>query len=136
MRFGDAAVLVDEVGDAAGVFVADARGGAVGETDLAVRVAQQWVGEVELFGEAGVLLGRVETGAEDLRVLRGVLIVEVPEPGTLEGSARCVGLRKEPEHDSLAAQIAEADLAAGMVADLELGRDVANLQHRYTSVSC
>lgn len=130
MRLGDAAVLVDDVGDAAGVFVAGARGRAVRETDLPVRVAQQGVGEGELLREAGVLVCRVETRAEDLRVLRGVLIVEVPEPGTLEGSARCVGLRKEPEHDSLAAQIAESDLAAGVVADLELGRDVANLQHR------
>ena len=129
MRFGDAAVFVDDVGDAAGVFVAGARGGTVGQADPAVRVTQQWEGKPELTGEAGVLLSGVETRAEDLRVLRGVLIVEVPEPGTLEGSARCVGLRKEPEHDSLAAQIAEADLAAGVVADLELGRDVANLQH-------
>ena len=85
------------------------RGGAVGEADLAVGVAEQRVGEVELGREAGVLVGRVEADAEDLGVLRGVLIVEVPEPGTLDRSARGVGLRIEPEHDLLAAQAAQSE---------------------------
>ena len=129
----DAAVLIDDVGDAPGVLVAGARGGTVGETDLVVGIAEQGVGEVELFREAGVLVGRVEADAEDLRVLRGVLIVEVPEPGTFDRSARCVGFRIKPEYDFLAMQIAETDLPSRMVAGLEIRRDVANFQHRCTS---
>ncbi len=133
MRLGDETVLVDDVGDAAGVLVAGARGCAVGEADLVVDVTQQRIREMELLGKAGVLLGGIEADPENPRVLRRVLFVEVPEPGTLDRSARCVSLRVEPEHYLAAAQTGEADLPALVVADFEIRRDVSNLQHRCTS---
>lgn len=83
MDLGDAALLVDEVGDAAGVFVAWTAGGAVGQADFPVGVTEQRKGEVVLLGEAGVVFYGVEADAEDLRVLRFVLLGQVPEPGTL-----------------------------------------------------
>jgi len=83
MRFGDAALLVDHVGDAFCEFVLPRIGGTVGDADTAVGVAEKWEGEVELFGEVGVVGGVVETRAEDGGVLLLVLVDEVPEPGTL-----------------------------------------------------
>jgi len=74
MCLGDAAVLVDDVGDPLRVFVFRRVGGAVGDTDLAVGVTQQREGEAEFLGEAGVGVDVVETGAEDGGVLRFVLV--------------------------------------------------------------
>jgi hypothetical protein len=129
MRLRDLAVLVDHIRDAARVLVLRRLGGAVREADLVIGVAEQREGEVELLGEGGVLLLRVETDAEDEGVLRGVLIDEVPEPGTFDRSAGCVGLRVKPEHDLLAAQVAEANVVAVVIGCLEIGSGIANLQH-------
>jgi len=105
MGLGDLPFLIDDVGDAAGEFVFRGIAGSVGEADLPLRVAEQRERKFELFGEGLVFPGRVEAGAEDLRVLRFVLGREVPEPGTFFRSAGCVGFRIEPEHDFLAAQV-------------------------------
>lgn len=103
MRLGDFSFFVDDVGDAAGVLVLGRLGGAVGEADLAIGVAEQREGEVVFLRERGVAFFVVEADAEDLRVLRFVLLREVPEPGTLPRSTGGVGFRIEPEHDFLAA---------------------------------
>jgi hypothetical protein len=47
----------------------------------------------------------VEARAKDGGVLLFVLVDEVPEPGTLCRSTRCVSLRIKPQHDLAAAQI-------------------------------
>ena len=83
MRFSDAALLVDHVGDAFCVFVLRRIGGTVGDADTAVGVAEEWEGEVELLRKVGVVGRVVETRAEDGGVLFLVLVDEVPEPGTL-----------------------------------------------------
>ena len=129
MRLGDAALLVDEVGDPFRVFVFGRGGGTVGETDLAVGVTEQREGEAEFRGEAGVGIDVVEAGAEDGGVLRLVLVDEVPEPGTLGRSARCVGLRIEPQHDLAATQIVQRDVAAVMIQHFEIRGFVTNLEH-------
>jgi hypothetical protein len=133
VRFGDLAVLVDHVGDAAGVFVFRRFRGAVREADLVIGVAEQREGEVELFCEAGILFAGVEANAEDLRVLLFVLGLEVPEPGTLGGSAGCVGLRIEPQDDFLAAQIAQPHGAAFVIDDFEVRGRVSDVQHSCSS---
>src|SRR5216684_3905092 len=61
-----------------------------------------------------VLFTRIETHAEHLRILRLILVDQVPEPGTLGRSARGVGLWIEPEHDLLTAQVVEANRTAPM----------------------
>lgn len=129
MRLSDTAVLVDDVGDAFGVFVARRIGGAVGDADTAVGVAEQRKGEVELLRETGVVGGVVETRAEDRRVLRFVFADEVPEPGTLGRSARCIGLRIEPQHDLASTQIVQGNGVPAMVRNLEIRSVVAYLKH-------
>jgi hypothetical protein len=134
MRLGDLAVFVDHVGDAAGVFVFRRFGGAVGEADLSIGVAEEREGEVVFLGEGGVGFFVIEADAEDLGVLRFVLLGEVPEPGTFTRSTGGVGFRIEPEHDLLAAQIAEAHAVAVMIGDVEVGSGIAGLEHgRFSS---
>ena len=129
VRLRDLAFFVDHVRDAFRVFGGRGVRGAVGETDFAFRVAEQREGKVELLGEVLVLVRRIETDAEDLRVLGLVLRVEVPEPGTLFRSTRGVGLRIKPEHDLFSAQIAELHAIAVVVRDVEIRRRVAGLEH-------
>jgi hypothetical protein len=129
MRLSDAAVFVDDVGDPLRVLIFRRFGGAIGDTNLAVSVTQKGEGETELLGEAGVGVDIVEAGAEDGGVLRFVLVDEVPEPGTLGRSARCVGLRIEPQHNLAAAQIMQRNLAAVMIQHFEIGSFVSNLEH-------
>jgi len=133
MRLRDLSVLVDHVRDAAGVLIRRFFGGAVREADLAIGVAEEWEGEVELLREAGVFFPGVEADAEDDGVLRFVLRDEVPEPGTFDGSAGGVGLRIEPEHDLFAAQVAEANRVAVVIDRFEIGSLISDFQHPRTS---
>lgn len=133
VRLRDLPLLVDNVGDAAGVLVFRRVARAVRETDLAVGVADQREGKIKLRGEALVVLACVEADADDLGVLLLVFFGQVPEPGTFGRSARCVGLRIEPEDDFLSAEIAEADGTAVMIDGLEIGGGIARLQHARTS---
>jgi len=103
MRLCDLAVFIDHVRDAACVFVLCIFGGAVCEADFAIGIAEQREGEVELLCEGRVFLLGVEADAEDDGVFCGVLVDEVPEPGTFDRSTGGIGLWIEPEHDLLAA---------------------------------
>jgi hypothetical protein len=129
MRLSDLSLLVDHVGDAPRVLVLGRAGGAVGQADLAVGIAEEGEVEAELLGEMLVLGRGVETDAEDAGVLLRVLAVEVPEPGTFFRSAGGVGLRIEPEHDLLAAQVAQANAVAVVVGDVEIGSLFTGIQH-------
>jgi hypothetical protein len=133
MCFRNAAVLIDDVRNAPRVFVLVARRRAVCESDLVIDVGQQRERKIEFLGEAGVVRDAVEADAEDGGVLRLVRIGEVPEPGTLNRSAGCVGLRIEPEHDAPSAQSGQANGVAVMIEHFEIGSGIAHLQHRSTS---
>ena len=129
VRLGHLPLLVDQVRDAPRVLVFRGLGGAVREADLALGVAEQREGEVVLLREAGVGFLVIEADAEDFGVLRFVLLVEVPEPGTFARSAGGVGLRVEPEDDFLAAQVGETHAVAVVIGDVEVGSLLAGLDH-------
>lgn len=133
MHLGDLPLFVDHVGDAARVLVFRSFRGAVRESDLALRVAEQREWEVEFLGEGGVGFFIIEADPEDRRVLRFVLLVEVPEPGTFARSTGCVGLRIKPEHHFLAAQIAQPHAIAVMIGDVEVGSLLPGLKHACVS---
>ena len=95
-----------------------------------IGIAKQREVELLLLGEFLVRFNAVEAGAEDLRVLLSVLGREVSEPETFGGSARCVGLRKEPQHDFLSAIVAELHATAGVIGGFELRGSIADFQHR------
>jgi hypothetical protein len=135
MDLRDPPLLVDHVRDPPGVLVLRRFGGAVRQTDLVVGIAQQRKVEFLLLREFAIGFDAVEGSADDLDVLRGVLGGEVSEPETFGGSAGCVGLRKEPQHDFLAAKVAELHATTHVIGSLEWGSSITDFQHRSTS-SC
>jgi hypothetical protein len=130
MRLGDDAVLVDHIGDAPRERVVAGVGGAVRDADLLLRVAKKREWKVVLLGEAPVLVRGIETDAENLRVLRLELGLEVPEPGTFARSTGGVGLRIEPEDDFLSPQIGKADAVAEVIGNVEAGGGGTGREHR------
>jgi hypothetical protein len=64
----DPTLLINDIRDTACVLIARAAGGAVGQTDGSIGVAEKRKAEVELLGEAGVLRDGVEADAEDLSI--------------------------------------------------------------------
>ncbi len=133
MRLRDLALLVDDVRDAARIFVLGGLGGAVRHPDLVVGIAQQRERKVLFFGEFAILLDRIEASAEDLDVFRFVIFDEVPEPETFRRSTRCAGLRKKPQHDFLPAKVAELHATAAMIRRLEIRSGVTDFQQGWTS---
>jgi hypothetical protein len=133
----DHAVLVDHIRDAPRVFVLRRVTGAVCDADAAIDVAQERERKIEFLCEEAVLGLRVETDAEDLRVLRLVLGLEVPEPGTFPRSTGCVGLRIKPEHDVSAAQTGQRDAIAEVIDSVEVRRDGPGREHfRFSPEKC
>ena len=130
MHLGDPALLVDHVRDPLRLFVLRRACGAVGHPDFVVHVAQQRERKTVLLGELRAVIRFVEADADDLRVFLFIFRREVPEPGTLGGSARGVGFRKKPEHNLFAAEVAQLHFAAAMIGHLEIGCRIANFQHR------
>jgi hypothetical protein len=133
MDLGDAPLFVDDVRDPPRVLVLGRVGRAVRQTDLVVGIAQEREVELLLLREFSVRFDAVEAGADDLNVLLRVVFGEVSEPETLGGSARCVGLRKEPQHDFLSAKVAELHATAEMIFSFEVRSSIADFQHRWTS---
>ena len=133
MRLDDVSGLVDQVRNPLRVLVAGGIGGAIGDPDAAVGIAQQRKREVELLCESGVVGDVVETRAEDGRVLLFVLVDEVPEPGTLSRSTRGVGLWVEPQDDFAATEIVERNCVSLVILDLKIRSFVAYLQHSSSS---
>ena len=130
---GDAAVFVDHISNPLRVLISGRGRRAVGDTDLAVGVAEQRERKFVFLREFGVVLRLIEAGAEDLDILRLVVLVEVPEPGTFGGSTGCVGFGKEPQQHFFSAEVAKLHAFSVMIADFEIRRGIADLQHRPTS---
>jgi hypothetical protein len=134
MSLRDDAVLVDHVCDAPRIFVFRRVTGAVRDADAPIDVAQERERKIEFLREVAILGLRVEADAEDLRVLRLVLGLEVPEPGTFARSTGCVGLWIKPEHDFLAAQAGQRDAIAEVIGGVEVRRVGAGREHlRFSS---
>jgi hypothetical protein len=130
---GDDAVRSDEVADSFGVHGVGALTGPIEKTDLPAGIAQQREVEVELLREGAILFLAVEADAEDLSILLLVQIELVAEPAALGGSAGGVGLGIEPEDDVLPPVLGEADDVSLVVAQLEIGRRLAFLEHESRS---
>ena len=126
-------LLIDDIGNPLGVLIARTARRAISETDRLISVGEKRKLEVELLGEAGVVCRAVEADAEDLDILRFVIVGEVPEPGTFGGSAGCICLRVEPEDHFLAAEVGEFPSLSLMIGRLEVRGRIAYIQHRCSS---
>jgi hypothetical protein len=125
----------DDVADALRVLGVGRLARPVSHPDLALLVAQQREVVAELFGEGPVVLDAVEAATENLRVLSLEFGVQVAEPATLLRSPRRVGLRVEPKHDTLAAQIRKFHLVPEVSLHPEIGRVVADFEQRHKTSS-
>jgi hypothetical protein len=118
--------FVDHVGDTLRIFILGRARRAIGDADFAVGVAQQRKWKLVLLGELRAVLDFIEAGAEDLDVLRLIVLVEVPEPGTLGRSTWGVCFRKKPQQNFLAAKVAELHLTSMVIGGLKLRRRIAD----------
>ena len=125
----DATVAPDDVADPLGPLRRRTLAGAVGDTDLFVRVAQERVGEVVLVSEGGVFRHAVRADPQDLRVALFVLADSVTESLALDGSPRRVGHGVEPENHNLAGVVAQPGRVAGVGGNGEVGGALTYLEH-------
>ena len=125
----DLAVGADEIRHARRRRSARVIGGAVGDADLLVGVAQEREVEVVLLGELLVRLERVEADAVDLNVVLAELLGSITEPLSFDRSTRGIGHRVEPQQNALAAQVRQLHRLAVVRAAGEVGRLIAFLEH-------
>jgi len=129
IRSFDLALLIDEEADAIGIARLRIGAGAIRQAELAVGIAEQFVGKIELLGEGGVSLDTIETDAEDYDASLLEIGVVVAEPATLDGSARGISLGIEPQQNLAAAQSGQRDRIAVMREDGKIRRLIADIEH-------
>jgi hypothetical protein len=125
----DLALLVDQIADAIGVAGFRIIAGAIRDADLTVGVAQQREGKVEFLGEGGIVLNRVEAGAQNDGVEGVEIGLLIAEPATFNRSTRGIGFRVEPEQHLLAAQVRQRQGRALVRLHSEVRGGVSDLEH-------
>jgi len=131
-RLQDPPVTSDHVSDALGQLDDEQIGylDIVQPAELTSRVGQQVERERLLAPEPPVRRLAVEADAQQDRIPRGELGLEVAEPASLRGSTRRPVLREEEEYDlSLPDEVVEPDLQAVLVARRESRRLGPLAQH-------
>lgn len=126
--FLDPALRVDQVADprrARGVSI----GGAIGDADALVRVAEQREGKAELLPEGPVLLLGVDADAKNDAVAVFELADSITESLALDRSPGGVGHRIPPERDGRAAVLIQGHGGAVLVLHRECGCRITNVQH-------
>jgi hypothetical protein len=129
----DLSVGADEVADASRGWRVRVVGGAVGEPDVLVDVAQEREVELVLFGEGAIGLLRIEAAAEDLDVQRLVVAGSITEPDAFRRSTRGVRHRVEPQEHALAAQARQRDRLSIVRLGGEVGCRIADVEHGHGS---
>jgi hypothetical protein len=101
---GDFPLLVDEIADAHRVTCPHVRTGTISQTDFVIRIAQQSKWELVFGCKRGIRgdIIKADTENHDAGALENT--IQVAEPATLAGSARCIGLGVEPQKNLAAAQ--------------------------------
>ena len=129
MHLRDLPLLVDQIRDAARVFILRTLAGTVRHPDLPLSIGKQRERELVFLGELRTVFARVEADPDDLCIFLLVFVLEVPEPGTFCGSPRCVGLREEPENHLPPLESLEADRLSGVIGGVDVWSGVARLEH-------
>ena len=106
---GDLAVTIDQIADTGRMGRRLVVGGAIGDADGLVGVAEQIVGEIELLLEGFVRLGGIETDAENDSVLALELLDSITESVAFNRSARCIGFRIPPQHNGFSPILIQGD---------------------------
>ncbi len=131
----DLAVAVDQVADAGRMGRRVVVGGAIGDADGLVGVAEQIVGEVELLLKGLVRLGRIETDAEDDCIPALELLDSITESVAFNRSARGVGFRIPPQHNGFSPILIQGDGLAVLGLYGESGCRASCIKHWHDSPS-
>ena len=102
---------------------------AISEADFAFRIAQQRVAKILRVGKLGVGGNIVCAHAQDLHIFGRVVVDSRLESDSFSRSATRARPRIKPEHDGLAAIIAESHLIACVIFDRKIRRDISNCEH-------
>ena len=105
INFGDLPFGRNHVADSFGVLRVGRLARAVGHPDLAPLITQQREVILKLIGKFSIVINAIEAATENLCVVFLEFGVQVAEPATFLRSPRRIGLRVEPQHDLLTAQI-------------------------------
>ena len=84
-------------------------GNAIGSGHGAIAVAQQIIRIIELVLERLVGFGRIETDAQNYRILIFEVLNSITEPAAFDGSPGCVGFRVPPDQHIFAGGVRKAD---------------------------
>jgi len=79
-----------------------------------------------LLGKRGILFDVVKADTQDLDIILSEIADLIAEPATLNRSARCIGLRIEPQNNLAAAQFRKHDVFALVRGEREVRRRLAN----------
>lgn len=130
-------VRTDDRGDAVGVALLRAVRGSERQRELTVGIREQRERVAVLLAEDPVRDGLVEGSAENDDVPELLVVTgSITEPVPFDASAGCVGLRVEPDDESLAAELAQGSLRTGLVGQGELGNAFADLDHADRIARC
>ena len=133
MRLENGPVRTDQISNAFRVPIRFRLPGAIRDSNRPIDISEQRKGKAVLRSEGFLFVNRIETASENLGAQALIVTVEVPEPGTLDRSARCVGLRIKPENYVSARVVTQLDAAILVIGNLKSRRDVSNVQHEASS---
>ena len=115
MHLPDLPFAVNQVRNSSCQFIRDRAAGAEGQSDGLIGVGDEWKSKALFFSKTPAVVPRIEAAADDLRVRFLVLLVKVPEPGTLFGSPGCIRLWEKPEDHVFSAKIDQPERAPEMI---------------------
>ena len=129
----DRAIGCNDVGHAFGRAVRCRLARAISETDFAFCVAQQRVAKILCGCELGIGNTIVCAHAQELHILGRIVLDSRLESLAFSRSATRARPRIKPEHDGLAAIIAEPHRIACVIFDQKIRRDITNSEHSSSS---
>ena len=129
MRLCNRPIGANYISNAFGRRVGGVLASAVSQANLALGIAEQWIGKLLLLGELGVGFYVVGAGTEDLHVFVFVTLDSITESDAFSRSPTGAGAWIKPEDHSLAVVITQTYSFARVVLHRKLGRCVPNLQH-------
>ena len=117
---GDQTVRSDHVGMAVSRLIRRAAAGSVRRADRTFGIAQQRVRKILIFGELGVGFLGVRADAENLDVLRFILLDSITESDAFGRSPTSAGARVKPEYHGFTGVVAETHFPPRVVLNRKL----------------
>ena len=124
----DLPVRADQVADPARILSIRIVGRAVGHAYLAVNIAEQIEGKIELVPEGQVVGRRVETDPQYDGVFRGEILDSITESLALHRSPGRIGLRVPPQYHGLPLEFRQGRRDIVLIRNIEGGSRISLFQ--------